>query len=163
MTDVKLTAPEKQIAFLEKELISIAREIAIDILPLEKVLEINSISPEEWADLQRNTRFMQLLEGEIAAFRGALNTSDRVKMKSAAAIEEWLPELYARINDPKEPLNAKIEGAKLLARLGGVGEKAIDASSGERVSITINMGNSAPVSVSAVTTKVIDGELLGEA
>lgn len=141
----------------EHRLINIAREIAMDILPLEEVLRINGINAEKWAELGENPRFQGILDAEIADFRSALKTSDRVKLKAAAAVEEWLPELYARINDPREPLNAKIEGAKLLAKLGGVGEKLTTDSNNDRITITINMGAKEPIVVSAINTNVIDG------
>jgi hypothetical protein len=58
-----------------------------------------------------------------------------------AFIEEALPEFYARAHDPKEALNSKVEVLKAVTRLAGITERgAGDAAIGERMVVTINLG-----------------------
>jgi hypothetical protein len=101
--------------------VQVAREIAMDVHELPKILEIYGITQERWEKIQNNKAFQELLSSEIATWQGSLNTSERVKLKCGAAIEAWLEELYKRIHDPREALNSKIEGGKLLAKLAGYG------------------------------------------
>jgi len=126
-------------------LVKLAREIAMDIQPLEIILKQYAISDETWSGLQRSTKFRALLESETEAWNTALNTHERVKLKSASMLEEWLPELNGRIHDVTEALPAKIEAGKMLAKIAGLGERNdVVGTSGERFVINISMGPQAP-------------------
>lgn len=143
------------------ELVKLAREIAMDIQPLETILKQYQITDETWSELQRSTRFKMLLSTEIETWQTALNTHERVKIKSAAMLEEWLPSLFARMHAEGEALNSVIEAGKMLARVAGIGEKAdIGSAIGERFTININMGPKVETFVKDVTPQVtiIDGE-----
>jgi hypothetical protein len=123
------------------DLVRLAREIAMDILPLEDILKQYDISDETWCKLQRNTKFQILLSNEVEAWSSALNTFERVKVKSASLLEEWLPTLNTRMHDAQEALPAVIEAGKMLAKISGLGgEKDIGAAVGERFVINISMG-----------------------
>jgi hypothetical protein len=124
-------------------MVKLAREIAMDIQPIENILQQYAISNETWAELQRNTKFNMLLSSEVEAWQTALNTHERVKMKSAAMLEEWLPDLNARMHDHEEAMPAVIEAGKMLAKIAGLGERG-DVSAGnvgERFVINISMGD----------------------
>ena len=96
----------------EHILIKLAREIAMDIQPIDNILRDNGVDGDQWENIQANTRFRMLLETETSAWGSALNTQERLRLKSAAALEEWLPELFTRMNDRNENLNAKVEAGK---------------------------------------------------
>lgn len=122
-------------------LVKLAREIAMDIQPIETILKQYSITAQMWERLQSNSRFQSLLSSEVEAWNTALNTHERVKLKAAAMLEEWLPELNNRIHDREEALPAKIEGGKMLTKIAGIGVSAVDGSGGgERFTVTINLG-----------------------
>ena len=126
------------------DLVRLAREIAMDILPLETILKQYDISDETWSKLQLNTKFRVLLGSEVESWSSALNTYERVKVKSASMLEEWLPTLHSRMSDDTEPLPAVIEAGKMLAKIAGLGsEKDIGAGIGERFVINISMGPAA--------------------
>ncbi len=145
----------------EVKLLGIARELAIDVLPLDQILEIHHVSVEQWEGLRENSRFQDILQEEIAAYKSATNTGERVKLKAAGAIEQWLPELYARIHDRSETLSSKVEAGKLLARLSGIGERAgAEAGGGERFQVTINLGDQKVSFEKQVTPRVIEGDAL---
>lgn len=123
------------------DMVALAREIAMDINPLETILQQRSISDKTWSKLQKNPHFARLLASEIEQWQGALNTQERVKIKSAAMLEFWLPTLNARMHDTQEGLGNVVEASKMLSRLAGIGVNGeITAAIGERFSITINMG-----------------------
>ena len=124
-------------------LVKLAREIAMDIQPLEVILQQHSVSEEKWAELQLSSKFRALLSSEVEAWSTALNTHERVRMKSAAMLEEWLPTLNTRMTDAEEALPAVIEAGKMLARIAGLGMPGdVTAGNvGERFVINISMGD----------------------
>ena len=124
------------------DVVRLAREIAMDIQPLNKILEQYAISNETWSELQRNSRFRMILACEAEAWSTAMNVHERVKVKSAAMLEEFLPELYARMNDREQAFPAVIEAGKMLAKMAGIGNERGDATAaiGERFVINISMG-----------------------
>lgn len=140
--------------------VKLAREIAMGINPMEVILEHNKISQDDWEVIQSHPRFLQLLETESSTWGSALNTQERVKVKSAALLEEWLPELYTRMHDPGENLNAKIEAGKLVSRLAGMGLSGTQVTdTTERFSVTINLGADSQLKFEKeIGPRVIDGE-----
>lgn len=141
------------------QLVKLAREIAMDIHPLETILEQYRLSLDEWEILKNNGKFQALLKSETEAWGTALNTQERVKLKAAAMIEEWLPELNARLHDIDETLPAKIEGGKMLTRIAGMGLPGqVEGAMPERFTVTINLGAQAPpIEISKdVTPQIIE-------
>ncbi|MDE2106276.1 MAG: hypothetical protein KGL39_54150 [Patescibacteria group bacterium] len=157
MTDVTVKAPSNS----DLQLVKLAREIAMDIHPLDTILKQYSISAETWEILQQNSRFQSLLASEVETWHSAMNTSERVKAKAAAMLEEWLPELNNRLHDPDMALPAKIEGGKLITKLAGMdGRVDLVGAAGERFSVVINLGaDAAPIRIEKdVAPVVIDHE-----
>lgn len=147
--------------FSDLTLVQLAREIAMNIQSIETILETHQIDDETWNKIKITPRFTSLLESETAAWNSAVNTHERVKLKSAALVEDWLPEAYARMSDPTENLNAKTELGKLVARLAGMGlsNANITDASGERFSVTINLGGDNNLKIEKeMPMKVISGE-----
>lgn len=128
-------------SFDDVAMIKLAREVAMDILPFEEVLATHGLTQERWDELNNHPAFQSLLKSAIEEWQSATNTAERVKIKSLAFIEESLPEFYARAHDPKEPLSAKTEVLKTIAKFAGVGNTNFDGSvNGERMTVTINLG-----------------------
>jgi hypothetical protein len=154
----QLPVPEP--ALSEGMLIKLAREIAMDIQPLDTILKDNGVNQDQWDAIQSNTRFRMILESETSAWGSALNTQERLRLKSAAALEEWLPELFTRMNDRDESLNAKVEAGKLISRWAGVGIGGTQGVEGsEKFSVTINLGADNQIKIEKeVPYKVIDHE-----
>lgn len=114
----------------------------MDIRPLEEILSVHGLTPADFEQMQRLPRFQSYLESEAAAWHGSLNTHERVKLKAAAMIEEWLPELNQRLHDRSENLNYKVEAGKLARDLAGFAKGGVGVESlGEKFSVTINLGN----------------------
>ncbi len=146
--------------FGEDRLVQLAREIAMDIHPLPEVLKRLNITNNQWEEIQRNPRFNGYLEDAVVTWCSALNGPERIKVKSLAAIEDWLLTAYGYLQDEKSSLRDKVELAKMMARLAGVGEKAAgELPVGEKISITINMGEQTMhVDKSAPIPRIIEHE-----
>jgi len=152
--------PVPEPALSEGIMIKLAREIAMDIQPLDAILKDNGLDQDTWENIQNNSRFRMLLETETSAWGSAINTQERLRLKSAAALEEWLPELFTRMNDRGESLNAKVEAGKLISRWAGVGISGSQGVEGsEKFSVTINLGADNQIKIEKeVPYKVIDHE-----
>lgn len=127
----------------DMKLVKLAREIARGIKPIPDILSDNGLTQPDFEDIQTLPHFNKMLASEIAAWGSAENTADRVKLKAGAMIEEFLPELYARLNDRSEPLMAKIKAVEVASKLAGYGERDIASvgSPGDRVQVIINLGS----------------------
>lgn len=126
----------------EAKLVKLARQIAMGIKDLPDILFDNGLTLREFDIIKQLPAFGRMLEGEVKAFEGAANTHGRIQLRSASMIEEYLPELYARLNDPREPLMAKIKALELAAKLAGYSERpeGANVSPGDRVQVVINLG-----------------------
>lgn len=151
---------EQRTPLNELTYLKLAREIALNIQPLETILKMHEINSNQWQTIQNSPRFQALLRSQIEAWESAENTHERVKLKAASMVEEFLPELYGKLHDPHESLNAKLEGAKLARDLAGMGRNSVDtAGVGEKFTVTINLGAQQSFKIEKdITPKVIDHE-----
>jgi len=154
------TVPVKN--FDEATLVKLARELAMGIHEVETILETNQIDQNTWEVIQNHPRFKQFLETEMSNWGSALNTQERVKLKAAAMIEEWLPEAFARMSDRGESLSAKTELGKLVRDLAGFTKNGVGVEGvGERFSVTINLGADSQIKFEKeIAPKVIEGEVI---
>jgi hypothetical protein len=149
---------KKSEGFTEVTLLRVAREIAMEIYPLDTILENHKLSHEDFEYVKRLPRFNELLQDAIITWHSALNTHERVKVKAAALMEEWLPELNTRMHDREEPLMSKVKAAELGARLANMGMRdvSVDDSSHSRFSVVINLGADKQIKIDKEVPKQIE-------
>jgi hypothetical protein len=136
-------------------LAKLAREIAMDIFPLDKVLSVNRLSTEEWASIQQDPRFQRTLKEMIAEWNAAGNARERVRIKAATGFE-MLMETYLEDAVKEDiPLIQRLEVGKLMARLGEL-EAQKAGSGGGQVLIQINFGEK-QVTQEVPALKAIEG------
>ncbi len=147
---------------LESKLVALARELAMEMKTMPEILKELSITPDQYEIIRSSTYFRHVLSQEIANWSSALNTQERVKLKAQSMIEMSLEEFYARMHDSKEPLSAKVELLKTLAKIGGVDTTKTEQAAGERFMVNINLGADQKITIDkpVVTHQVIDGEVL---
>jgi hypothetical protein len=132
----------------EPQLVALAREIAMDIMPIETILRTYGINQTQFETIQKLSRFQHLLAQQAEIWQSAMNTNERVKAKAAAALEDWLPELHARLHDRSQTLTAQITGGQLLAKLAGLGLEKAEANTGPGFHLEIHIGDG--------STRVVD-------
>ncbi len=140
----------------------LARSIAQDIIEVPKILEVNNVSMEAWSIIEKHPRFQKYLQEAIIEWNAAENAPERVKIKAAAAIEEWLPEGFTQMHNQDAPLLHRNDLAKLMAKLGGMDRSGvgIDGGGGERFSVTINLVADSKLTYNKeLPAKVIDHEV----
>jgi hypothetical protein len=147
----------------EGVLLSIARELAMDLRPVETILKDHGKTPKDLENYFKLPRFRGLVEEFRLAWAGVTNTEERVRLKSLAMVEETLPEMFRRLHSSGpsgDPLSSKVELLKTVAKFAGIGQ-AEGKEGGAKVSITINLGNDQPINVQAsLPTQVIEGEIV---
>lgn len=131
---------------------TLAREIAMDIFPVDQVIALHQLEADEWQRIQQHPRFISMLNSMQAEWNSAANTRERVKIKSATGLESML-EVYIRdINDANIPLAQRVEAGKFLARLGELDAQRAPGLEGGGVTINIITGKDhQPVTIEAKT------------
>jgi hypothetical protein len=128
-TDVARVTPPLDFS-AESRLIRLARELAMEMRSVDQILADYGVGPPEWERLQRSPWFQQTMTAEMAQWNAAGSTHDRVRVKSAVLVEEYLVEANARLRDPEETLSSKVELFKTLARIANLGTGDGEASGG---------------------------------
>ncbi len=124
------------------DLVKLAREIVMDIKEVDVVLGHYHLSKEQYDWLKENHAFFkQALHVSTIEWHSALTTPERIKLESAAILEDALPRLGARMANQAEGLPGVVEAAKLFAKIAGLGEKEVgERAPGEKFTISINLG-----------------------
>jgi len=146
--------------FGDATMISLAREIAMDIRPLEDILNQLGIGPARYDEIRTSPTFQRYLRSAVEEWNSAINTAERVKIKSMVMVEAALPEFYARLHDQRESLAAKTELLKAVSRLGNLGNAAPGGGgTGEKLVVNINLGADRTLRFERdVTPQVIDAD-----
>jgi len=137
------------------EFSALAREIAMDIFPIEQILELHRLEEPEWARIQANRKFQQILGDMVREWNATATTRERVRVKAASGLESTL-EVYIRaITDDNIPLAQRVEAGKFLARLGELdGNKDVMGVGGNGVTININTGHKPPVTIDVTSNQL---------
>lgn len=142
------TAPEKGNFLVD--FATLAREIAQDIFPVDEVVALHRLSDEEWAKIQKNQKFQQILHDMQVDWNSASNTRERIRVKAQTGLESQLEIFIADISDMNIPLAQRVEAGKFLARLGELdnGERS-GAGDGKVVINIVTNAAKPPVTIDA--------------
>lgn len=136
--------PLPQAEIFAVDFATLAREIAMDIFPVQDILKLHNLTDVEWARIQASPKFIEMLAQLTREWHSAANTKERVKAKASSGLEAML-EVYIRdINDPDIPLNQRVEAGKFLARLGELDQQVGVGPVGGGVRINISITPDAP-------------------
>lgn len=158
-TPISPTKPSAMPELAAIDLAKLAREIAMDIREIDVVLGIYKLTREQYDWLANHHEFYkQALHVSTIEWSSALTTPERVRLESAAILEDALPRLGARMVNQAEGLPGVVEAAKLFAKLAGLGEKEIgERSVGEKFQININLGGDDKLVYKSKETPAIEG------
>lgn len=159
MAALSVTITEEQARLMHV----LAQEIARGYLAHDQILHNLGLSEEDYDVIERQGIFQKLLAGAIAEWNSATNTAKRIKLKSQWAVEETIPTMVAFMTDPKEPLSARVETFKTIARIGQLGNPEPptpgDGSNGFHIEINIGQGV-APITIDSAPLQILeDGEI----
>lgn len=141
-------ATEQPLEIFAVDFATLAREIAMDIFPLEDIIALHKLEDEEWMKIQSNARFQAMLRSMTLEWQSAANTRERVKIKAATGLESVLETYIREISDQSIPLAQRVEAGKFLAKLGELGPDAnVLGAGGSSVVININSGHKPPLTI----------------
>jgi len=123
-----------------EQLLKLAREVAMDVMELDTICKGFSITPEQYALIADNIFFQRALDAYRQEWHSSLSTRERIRVQSAMALEAALPSLAAKMIKKEESFDAQIKAGQLLSKIAGVEEQKQELSSGEKFTITINLG-----------------------
>lgn len=136
---------------------TLAREVAMDIFPLEDILKVHQLSLDDWNELCANPRFKTMLDQMMREWASAASTAERVRIKAATGVESHIETLIADIGDRSIPLAQRTEAMKFLARAGELdGGRGIEGAGGAPFSINISIGQQPPITAVVEQRPVID-------
>lgn len=165
MTDIITPNATSPFSTAHTQLVKMVREIVMDIRPIEDILQEYNVSPNNFTRLKENPEFIQLFESVSTEWNSALNTPERIRIKSAAMIEEWMPEAFGQLHNGKETLTSRVKLAELFTNIAGIKptNEGNENGSNNGISININLGDDKKLSFNAEQPKelppqVIDNE-----
>lgn len=152
-TEVLSPLPE-----VDKLYLPLAQAIAMDLYDIEEILRHHNVTQDQWREIQASPRFQRLLGQAIEDWNKPLNTKERVRIKAQTMVEMGLETMWVQLHNDKEPLSARVELFKTVAKFGEIGleKTAGEAGGPERFSVTINLGQDAQLKIEKSLTPVIN-------
>lgn len=144
----------------ERRILELVRDISVGLHELPAILKAHKVTDEEWAVLEQNPRFKQLVREGLETWNSSLSTRERIKVKSEAILEMSLESLYGALIDPNMPLSGRVELFKAVSKNIGLGIEANGPDAGSRIQININLGADKKVSVDTYPARVIEGDII---
>lgn len=148
------SAPPTPLQMSDTDMSRMAHEMARDIYPLEDILRQYSIDPAFFRDhIMTHERFRIYYVEAHTLWNSASNAKERSALKASVLFEEWLAESNRLFHDQTQPLSAKNELMKLIARVAGLDQpdkQQAGVAPGDRVVVNINL------SAAGAPTVVID-------
>jgi hypothetical protein len=125
----------------EYGLAKLAREMAMAVRTQEAIFKDFAIDEMDYYDILKLDFYKRAFDQFTLEWNSALSATERVKLVSAAYLEQVLPVITAKALERTENLGAATEVAKFLAKNAGIGNDKGDGRPGaERFVITINLG-----------------------
>lgn len=146
---------------LDTQLRKVARDLAQGLYELDDILKNNDVTNAMFNKFKEHPRFLDYLKQEREAWNAAGNVSERAKLKAGIIIEEFMVSAHGELSNNKTPLNQRVELAKFLGRIAGMGEPKVGAGGGPGggFQLHINIAPGAePVVVKAQMVHTIDHE-----
>ena len=155
-------ASRKVILSAEK-LTQLANDLAKEARDKKDVLADYNLSEEEYYEIEQIPYFKRALDAATLAWHAPINTKARLEMGSQTYLETIIPSIAKGALDEKQPLNARTDAARFLAKVGGVGEKEQSANeSAEKFLIQINIGADKAVTYDKTIEKIPETPALPE-
>ena len=143
---------------------SLAASLAKDILPGDEVIKAHGLTKAEFDRIAEHPVFRAILIDEMKLWASAENTPERIRLKYLSMIEQSAPEFFAAMVDSKESLADRTRVLQTIMKGAGIGQDTMDAAkiaaaNGNRVTITINMGDTTARFDKNLPPRVIDNNV----
>lgn len=119
----------------------LAWELVAQISPVPDILRRWSMSFDDLKNKLRDPLFKSMVTETKKIWKSELNTKERIRIKSQLLVEDSLLDIYQIVSNNQLSPQARVDAFEKLAKIGDLTEKDKKDSVGERVTITINLGD----------------------
>ena len=121
----------------------IATELAAGLSSEETLRKRFAYTEKDWEALLASPVFRRMREEAETKLSGPLNAKQRIRLKASIAFEESVATIYRMVHDRDMAGAARMEAAKLLAKVSEVdrGDEDSGGPASSGFSITINLGD----------------------
>lgn len=160
LTNTVQTDPCAQLLMDETMLQRLANELARGLYEPEDVLRMYGLTDELFNErVKDNKTFMTFYAEAHAIWHASSNAKERVSAKAGVVFEQWLREANRLMHDPANPMAAKVELGKTLAKLANFEPvREADAGPGNGVHVTINLDHARIHPQTITIDKVINAQ-----
>ena len=127
-------------ALLEDNRAALAAELATRLLPVSEIMARHGLNTAQLRAHIADPQFKNMVKTFRQEWESPLSARERVKLKSAMAVEDGLVELYHIFKDNDLAPAARIEAFKQLVGLAEMGPKKDGVEVGPAFSLTLNLG-----------------------
>ena len=128
---------------------SLAAELATGLLPTDEILERHGCTEEQLKELLTDHQFVSQLREYKKSWNGPLSARERVRMKSALAVEDGLVALYQIFQDNDLAPAARIDAYKQLIGLADMQPKKEGEGTSSGFNLVLNLGGAQePITIS---------------
>ena len=140
MADLRLLFP-RRLTIDSATLANLATDLAKRAKDTEDVLKDYGFTEADFLELEQIPFFAQALAAAKLDWERPVNTKQRCELGALSMTESILTEIGKAAKDPKQPLQARIDAARFIAKVGGLGEKEQGGlPPSDRFVIQINLG-----------------------
>ncbi len=130
----------------------LAIEIALQLRPINEVLQTYDISRTELAAKLRSSHFQSMVKQAKSVWGSDLSAKERIRLKAQVLVEDSILEVFKVIHNSENAIPAKLDAFKQLARVAEVDQPDKSKNeAGSRFTVSINLGE-------AAKNVVIEGE-----
>src|ERR1700676_413131 len=119
---------------------ALVQALAVQMYDVPTILKEYNLTYDQYKVLETNEFFKKAMEVAVIDWHKSTSIQKRLALEAATTLEAVMPTVFARMQKADEPLPGIIEGAKLLAKIAGVGDEKIPSTPSERFTITIDLG-----------------------
>lgn len=135
----------------------LAMEIATELCDASTLMKRYGMSGAAFKQLLSTPAFANMVKEAKAKWDGDMNANERIRVKSAIALEDSIIEIHGMIHDKENPSSSRIEAAKTLGKFAKA--DAPDAAAGSvPFVVNINLGDRGVHVETLATPKTIDAE-----
>lgn len=125
----------------------LAWELVAQIAPLPDILRRWSMTYEQLKAKLRDPMFRSMVTETKKIWKSELNTKERIRIKSQLLVEDSLLDVYQIVSNDQLSPQARVDAFEKLAKIGDLMEKDKTQTTGERVTININLDQNNPMKI----------------
>lgn len=134
----------------------LALELATNLFPAADVFRAHGLDKAGASRLLADPQFRHMLRDYRKLWHSPMNATERVRLKSAVAVEDSLAHLHAMFHDVMLAPQARLDAFKQLVALSDMAPRpSSTGADGPRFSLTLNLGGANPSGTLVIDTEPV--------